>query len=114
MRASFIFRASRLLKKVGVDFHAERNPAILAMNEKIHELGSIDFKIEIHPDGSWSAEATNIDGIITGGTDAKEIDATIKDAIFTYFKVPPYYADDAFLRAPNEPVIIKQRVWATR
>lgn len=114
MLTRFTFITSQFLTKLGFRFDAQQNPAVLAMQEKIHELGSIEFKIEVHPEGSWSAESTNIDGIITGGASAKEINATIKDAIFTYFKIPPYLSSDNLLTAANEPVTVEQRVWATR
>lgn len=84
------------------------------MYRKILEIGGvIQFKIEFHPDGSWTAESANIDGIITGGTDAKEMSSMIKDAIFTYFNIPPHLVNDKLLRADNEPVLIERSVWAT-
>lgn len=109
-----IYSVHRLLKKMGIGRNPQKDERVIAMQEKLHELGGVDFKIEIHPDGSWSAESANIDGIITGGSDAKEIDATIKDAVLTYFHISPSVADDTLLRAPNEPVMIRQCVWATQ
>ena len=114
MRSNIIFHASQLLRKVGFGFDAQSNPAVLAMEKKIRELGSIEFKTEFYPDGSWVAESTNLDGIITGGTDTGDMSALMKDAIFTYFNIPPHLSDDALLRANNEPVTVNQRVWAIR
>ena len=114
MRNKFIFHGSKLLRKAGVNFHERNNPAVLEMEKKIHELGSIEFKTEFYPDGSWVAESTNIDGIITGGAETKEMSALIKDAIFTYFRIPPHLSHDSLLRANNEPVTVDQRVWAMR
>lgn len=84
------------------------------MERKINELGSIQFKIDVHPDGSWTAESVNIEGVITGSRDMKEMNYLLKDAIFTYFGIPSYLCNDELLRANNEPVTVKQRVWATR
>lgn len=110
----FIFTTSHLLRKVGVDFHEDQNPAVVEMLRMIHELGSINFKIEFYPDGSWTAESTNIDGIITGSSDAKEMKGMIKDAVFTYFSIPSYLCNVNLLRGNNEPVTVAQQVWATR
>ena len=114
MRNKLIFYTSQLLRKAGVSFHERNNPAVLEMEKRIRELGSIEFKTEFYPDGSWTAESTNIDGIITGSTDTKEIAALMKDAIFTYFRIPAHLSNDVLLRANNEPVTVDQRVWATR
>ena len=114
MRNKIIFRASQLLRKAAVNFHERNNLAVLEMEKRIHELGSIQFKTELYPDGSWTAESTNIDGIITGSTDTKDRSALIKDAIFTYFKIPPHLSNDTLLRGNNEPVTVDQQVWATR
>lgn len=84
------------------------------MRTAIAQLGGIDFKLEFYPDGTWTAESTNIDGIITGGGDTKEVNSILKDAIFTYFEMPPHLCNDKLLQAPNEPVTLEQRVWATR
>ncbi len=81
------------------------------MRKKLNELGGIDFKIEQYPDGSWAAESTNVDGIITGGTYIKNIPESIRDATFTYFGVPPYLCVDNLLKANNEPVVLKQHVY---
>ncbi|MDP3772400.1 MAG: hypothetical protein Q8Q94_03435 [bacterium] len=83
------------------------------MERRIRELGSIEFKIEFYPDGSWTAESANVDGIITGDTDTAEMSGLIKDAIFTYFKIPAHLSHDALLRSNNEPVTVERRVWAT-
>ena len=109
-----IYKLNQLAQKIGIDPQSERHPAVLEMQRKIHELGSIEFKTEFYPDGSWTAESTNIEGIITGSKDSKEIKEMIKDAIFTYFRVPPYFVKDSLLRANNEPITVEQRVWTTR
>ena len=113
MLSKIIFTASNLARKFGVDFHEIRNPAVVSMREQITALGSIEFKIDYYPDGSWSAESTNIDGIMTGSANVKDVDELLRDAIFTYYKIPPYICNDQLLRSSHEPVTVAQRVWAT-
>jgi len=109
-----IFQVSDLLRKFGLDFDSGKHPAVLEMQRCTHQLQAIHFKVEAYPDGSWVAESVNVDGIITGGKDIKEINSVLKDAIFTYFGVPPYLCNDKLLMASNEPVHLEQRVWAVR
>jgi len=107
-----VYDLANLVRRIGVDFKEKGNAKILAMNNEIAKLNRIEFKIEQYPDGSWVAESTNIDGIITGGRSTKNMSATIKDAIFTYFEIPPYLCVDSLLRSNNEPVTITQKVYA--
>lgn len=107
-----IYFFAKQLRSLGYDFNKDSDPRVLAMRQKIQRLGgTIEFKIEQYPDGSWTAESVNVDGIITGGARAKESSAIIKDAVFTFFGIPPHLCDDAVLRTDNEPVILKQRVY---
>lgn len=104
---------ANLLRALGFDFNEKNNPHIIEMKKEIRQIGGrIEFNIEQFPDGSWVAESTNIDGIITGSKNIKEISSMIKDAIFTYFGVPPYLCNDKLLKADNEPVALKQCVYA--
>jgi len=114
MFTKLIFDTSQILRKLGFHFNEAQNPAVIEMQRILSELGSIEFRIEFHPDGTWTAESKNIDGIITGGENTQKIKETIKDAIFTYFDVPPYFVNDMLIRADNEPVVVSQRVYATR
>lgn len=82
------------------------------MKDKIKELNGIKFKIEFYPDGSWTAESTNVDGIITGSDNVKEINNLIKDAVFTYFEISPQFCNDSFLKTDNEPAVVVQKVYA--
>lgn len=101
----------RALRQGGVRLGAD-DARVRAMQYEIRRLGGkIEFKIEQYPDGSWTAESTNIDGIITGGKTVKYMPTMMKDAIFTYFGIPPHYCDDALLRADNEPVTLRQFVY---
>lgn len=112
MVRKLVFKISQLLRKFGIDLSDKEHPAILEMKEKIEQLKGIKFDIEIYPDGSWTAESKNIDGIITGGKDIKESNFVIKDAVFTYFNIPSHLCNDDLLKSPNEPVVVKQQVWA--
>lgn len=97
-----IFNISRIFRNHGVSFSNEVNCShLVLMRNKIKESNGIEFKIEFYPDGNWTAESTNIDGIITGGDDIKEINNLIKDAIFTYFEIPPQFCNDSILKANN-------------
>ncbi|MFA6447703.1 MAG: hypothetical protein WCW31_05670 [Patescibacteria group bacterium] len=104
--------AANAMRRCGYDFNEQADCRVQDMKKEIRQLGgSIEFKIEQYPDGSWAAESTNVDGIITGGESTKKISFTIKDAIFTYFGIPPQLCTDNLLRADNEPVTVKQQVY---
>ncbi|MBI5077365.1 hypothetical protein HZB94_03210 [Candidatus Falkowbacteria bacterium] len=107
-----IYLAAKQLRQWGYNFNEENDQRVLAMKKEIQHLGGrIEFKIEQYPDGSWTAESVNLDGVITGGKSTKEITSTIRDAVFTYFGIPPHLCNDAVLRADNEPVTLKQHVY---
>ncbi len=107
-----IYQLAQGLRKFGFDFHEANDSRVKAMQTKIQELGSIEFKIELQPDGSWVAESTNLDGIITGGSKRQNINEMIKDAIFTYFEIPPYLCNDALVKSSSESLTLEQRVYA--
>ncbi|MFZ3054777.1 MAG: hypothetical protein WA091_02255 [Minisyncoccales bacterium] len=102
-----IYFFAQKLRQLGYNFNEKSDERVLSMKKEINRLVKIEFLIEQYPDGSWTAESTNIDGIITGGISTKEMISNIKDAIFTYFGIPPYLCDDSLLRGDNEPVTIK-------
>ena len=107
-----IYYASSALRHFGYDFREDANERVRAMKDTIRHIGGrIEFKIEQYPDGSWTAESVNVDGIITGGNTTKELSSTLKDAVFTYYSIPPYLCNDAVLRADNEPVTVMQHVY---
>lgn len=107
-----IYSAAKILRQWGYNFNEEKDERVQAMKREIQRLGGrVEFKIEQYPDGSWTAESVNIDGIITGGQNTKNIILTIKDAVFTYFGIPPCLCNDTALRADNEPVTIRQNVY---
>jgi hypothetical protein len=107
-----IYRLSQALRRLGFSFHEERDPRVQAMRKAIRDLGSINFNIEVFKDGSWAAESINIDGIITGGTNKDHINETLKDAVFTYFEIPPHLCNDALVKGSDEPLRLEQRVYA--
>lgn len=107
-----IYLAANTLRKMGYVFNEETDARVQNMQKEIRRIGGkIEFKIEQYPDGSWVAESVNLDGIITGGKSAKEISLMMRDAIFTYFGVPPYLCKESLLRANNEPVTVRQQVY---
>lgn len=112
-----IYLAGKILRQWGFNLNETADQRVQAMRREIQRLGGrIEFKIEHYPDGSWTAESTNLDGIITGGVNTREITATLKDAIFTYFGIPPYLCNDELLRADNEPVTMEwgfeeEKIW---
>ncbi|MEK7622123.1 MAG: hypothetical protein AAB415_03000 [Patescibacteria group bacterium] len=115
MFRKFVFNSSQILRQLGLSFDERSNPSVIRMQEEIHRLGGgVKFKIEHHPDGSWSAESINVDGIITGSDDVRETNSMIKDAIFTYYEIPSYLCDDGLLKSDNEPVTVTQAVYVTR
>ena len=97
---------------MGVGLNEKDDKRVIEMKKDIDKLGKIEFKIEQYPDGSWTAESTNIDGIITGGKDTRDITSSLKDATFTYFEIPPHLCVDSLLKSDNEPTVIKQHVYA--
>lgn len=107
-----VYKLAQMLRRVGFDFHEENDPRVKIMREAIRKLGSIQFKIEVFSDGSWAAESTNLDGIITGGTNKDRINETIKDAVFTYFEIPPQLCNDKLMKGSDEPLKLEQRVYA--
>ena len=107
-----MYAISNALRKTGWNFNEASNAHVQEMQSTIDSLEdkSITFYIEQHPDSTWTAQSTNIDGIMTGGKDPREVPEMIKDAVFTYFEVPPQFCNDALLRSDNEPIKVQQRV----
>ena len=107
-----IYLVTKQLRRWGYNFNEDADRRVLAMKKEIQHLGGrIEFKIEQYPDGSWVAESINLDGVITGGKNSKDVTSTIRDAVFTYFGIPPHLCNEATLRADNEPIILKQHVY---
>lgn len=89
MKTSRLYQFVSLARKLGHDFRAADNTTVQAMRQAISQLehGTIQFSIRTKPDGTWLAQSSNVDGIITGGTNQTDQDAMIKDAIFTYYGI---------------------------
>lgn len=114
MRTSLTFKFVSLARKIGIKHNPETSQEIKDMRRIIDELDTgIQFEIGMHPDGSWSAKSVNIDGIITGGFNQSEISEMIKDAIFTYFDVPPQFCYDELLKGTGEKKTVKNEMLVT-
>lgn len=115
MKLSFSYRVAQLARKHGFKFNEEQQPEVIAMRQEIADLedSSINFQVSQYPDGSWSAVSVNVEGIVTGGLEAKEAEAIIKDAILTYYGIPSKYADDRLLRATGKAVTTEREVLVT-
>ncbi|MBI2444741.1 MAG: hypothetical protein HYV42_05915 [Candidatus Magasanikbacteria bacterium] len=107
-----VYYFAAALRRFGIDLNEENDPRVVEMKRAVNRLGGkIEFKIEQYPDGFWTAESTNLDGIITGSAAIPEMPALIRDAIFTYFAIPPHLCNPALLKADHEPVTTRQRVY---
>ncbi|MBP9864494.1 hypothetical protein KBC54_03540 [Patescibacteria group bacterium] len=106
-----VYKIAQVLRRAGFNFHEENDLRVKAMRQTIQELGSIKFNIEVFKDGTWAAESTNLDGVITGGTNKENINETLKDAVFTYFEIPPQLCNDSLVRGSDEPMKLEQRLY---
>lgn len=107
-----IYLVAQKLRNWGVDFHEKADLRVQKMQKSIESIGGINFTIELFDDGSWVAESTNIDGILTGGTSRDGFHETLKDAVFTYFEIPPQLCNDTLIKSPGEPIKLEQRIYA--
>lgn len=107
-----IYSAANALRRVGVEFDESSNDSVIAMRQAINELEgrSIEFHIEQYPDGSWHAESRNVEGLMTGSNDPREIPEMLRDAIFTYYEIPPHLCKDTLLSSDNEPATVEQDI----
>lgn len=107
-----IYIMANTLRRANIKLNEGDNPNVIDMRNTIDSLENkgINFYIEQSPDGSWVAQSTNIDGIMTGGSAPNEIPDMLKDAIFTYFEIPPQFCNTDLLRGSSEPVRVQQRV----
>ena len=116
MKTSLTFKFVTLAKKMGISSNPLASQKVKEMRQEIDSVsadGGIKFEIGMYPDGSWSARSTNVDGIISGGFDQSEIPAMIKDAIFTYYDIPPQYCDDTLLKGTGEKKTVKNELLVT-
>lgn len=113
LQNQFIYLSANALRKLGYGFNEQASKPVRDMQAAIATLDNhaIQFKVEQYPDGTWSAESTNVDGIMTGGTDQREAPELLKDAVFTYFEIPSQFCNDSILRTDNEPAKVKQYVY---
>lgn len=115
MRYNLRYKAANLMRRYGYNFREELRPEVIEMQKEINTLEkkNINFDVKAYPDGSWTAKATNVEGLLTGGRDQSKINDLIKDAIFTYYGVPSQYANDKLLRNTGEPISVEQQVHVT-
>jgi len=111
MKYSLKYQLASYMRSKGYNFKEHLRPEVIEMQKEINALSnkSINFEIKVYPDGSWTAIATNVKGLLTGSHKQSEINELIKDAIFTYYGVPPKYAHDKLLRNTGEPVTAEQQ-----
>ena len=113
MKRFIFYHAGRILRAVGFNSREGEDPRVREMQQRVRDLGGIQFQFELHPDGSWTAESVNIEGILTGSRDPREAGTLMRDAVFTYFGIPPYLCNDSLLKMESETVAARQRVYAT-
>ncbi len=107
-----MYRVAQGLRGFGYQFHEERDVRVQKMREVIERVEGIKFHIENADDGTWVAESTNIDGIITGGNNyPDDVNIQIRDAIFTYFGIPSHLCNPTLVARENE-ASVEQRVYA--
>ena len=109
---SVIYEATKILKSFGFIFDVSKSKEVAEFKKELRSLDNsrIEFYIEQYPDGSWSSESTNVDGIATGGKDPRLMNEYLKDAVLTYYEIPAIYYDSVNLRSDNEPVTVQQKV----
>ena len=112
LRNKVTHSAANAMRRLGHNYNEATDSRVIEMQRTINALNnhSIQFNIEQYPDGNWSAESTNISGIMTSDRDPQKISELIKDAIFTYFEIPPQPCRDELLRSDNEPAKIEQTI----
>lgn len=114
MRTSLAFKFVKLARKMGIKTDPISSPEVREMRTAIDELdGGIQFEISLHPDASWSARSINVPGIITGGFDQSEISEMVKDAVFTYYGIPPQFCYDELLHKVGEKKTVKNELFVT-
>lgn len=114
MKYSIRYRLARLVKQMGLQCNPQKCEALLGMQKEMATLrDGIQFSITRDASGGWVAESANIDGILTGGGPNDSVDNMIKDAIFTYYGVPPEYCDGALIRSASESATTKQAMYVT-
>ena len=71
MKRFIFYHAGRILRAVGFNSREGEDPRVREMQQRVRDLGGIQFQFELHPDGSWTAESVNIEGIMTGSRDPR-------------------------------------------
>ena len=114
MKTSLAYKFSKFMREQGRRLNPLENEAVIHMRSEIDQLDEgIQFTVSTYEDGSWMAKSTNVEGILSGGRDASEIPEVIKDAIFTYYDIPPKYCNDDLLRGTGEKKVVKREAFVT-
>ena len=96
---NLVYHIFAYLRKIGMHRVDTQDPRIQEMHRTIQALerSAIKFEVKSNPDGGWTAKSTNIAGILTGGDKASQMESHIRDAVFTYFDIPPSLCDSRLL-----------------
>lgn len=115
MKFKIRYKTANMMRHLGYDFREDQQPEVIDMQKSIKALRNqlIDFDITVYPDGSWMAKSTNVKGLLAGSRKQDQINELINDAIFTYYGVPPQYANDKLLRNSGQLATHKQQVQVT-
>jgi hypothetical protein len=105
------YKVARALRKLGIGLGD--SPKLREMQAAITRAGGINFRVEVTDSGEWVAESTNIDGIITGGSNyPHDVNEKIEDAIFTYYEVPPEACIEGSIKNSGALSRVEERVYA--
>jgi len=108
----FVYKFANFLRAHGYKTGEGEDPRVQEMQSVINRLGGINFKIDFQASGEWVAESTNLDGIITGGKKyPADVTDAIRDAVFTYFEIPPQLCNDTMITQRGEAVQVAERVY---
>ena len=108
-----VFKTANYFRSHGVSFDEQRDPRVQKMQSTIQRLGGINFRLDVAGNGEWAAESTNIGGIITGGKRyPDDVSTMVKDAVFTYFEIPPHLCNEALINKGGEVARVEEWVYA--
>ena len=108
-----VFTLANLARTFGFSFNEEEDPRVKELLLTTRRLGGIQFRVEHEPSGEWVATSINVEGIVTGGSAyPNDVNEAIRDAIFTYFEIPPHLCKPSLVHRQGEVARIEERVYA--
>lgn len=113
LKTSLTYKVASVMGRLGMKPDPNGDPHVAALRQDIKDLNGIEFAISHFPNGEWVAKSTNIDGILTGGDAADNVDEMIKDAILTYYDIAPAYCDAVEVHLSNNKEVVRQEVVVT-